>query len=359
MRNALSTIDSALGEPYYVYNGQTVSQSFNSDPDQLQAKEWQVWLYHRGQSTGRRDYHGILSAMSAEAAMKKLKAAQDFEVEYGHFFNKPADYEKDTYFNPLGPIAIIDAAKPTPERMLESLDKLAEFREQFELLRLALRKRPDQYNPFSEVGKVLKEYTDALSEAQKGLSEITKRINAYYYATDLNLEAGLTEVERSLASAATLHNKVEASLNASDIEKSVWTARWATEETQTYDKVKSTITETWLFRGPQLIYNSTENQVYNGVVSRWVWRKQVRRYAELPLSKILLPPETTITYDAENKVCTFKIALKDRATYELRYSEVGVTWRIISMQPSQLNKNRWPSIKRCKKNRSVQSRTLR
>jgi hypothetical protein len=152
----LSSIASAPGDPYYVYNGQTVSQSFNSDPDQLHAKEWQVWLYHRGQSTGGRDYHGVLSAMSAEAVMKKLKAAQDFEVEYGHFFNKPPDYEKDTYFNPFGPIAIIEAATPTQERMLEALDKLVEFKEQFELLRLALRKRPDQDNPFSEVGKVLK-----------------------------------------------------------------------------------------------------------------------------------------------------------------------------------------------------------
>lgn len=77
----------------------------------LHVSKWQIWLYPKGASTSGDSHWGIISGETAPDVLAQLQAGQAFEKAWEEWC---CPYGRSTYFNPLGPIAVL-AADPRRE----------------------------------------------------------------------------------------------------------------------------------------------------------------------------------------------------------------------------------------------------
>src|SRR5688572_23853429 len=96
---------------YYVDDGTTIAPVYSNDLPTSKIQEWQVRLYRRGEPTGGRDNWGLITGSTSDKVMEELRSSQAFEKRYARWIGKPEEYEINTHFNYLGPIAIV---KPQP-----------------------------------------------------------------------------------------------------------------------------------------------------------------------------------------------------------------------------------------------------
>jgi hypothetical protein len=191
----------------YTFDGRTL-QRWQGDPATLKVSEWQIWLYRRGQATGAANHWGAISESSADKAMATLKRNQDFEQRYCKFFGKPPDCEKDmTYFNPLGPIAIMKTDKSASQRivtdlwsMKESRDRLKKLMELYEAFGAAYnpysyRGTPGEFNPFDGVGAFVMDYGASLKAAADKLKQASEQLYALNNSSERELESSLDEFD--------------------------------------------------------------------------------------------------------------------------------------------------------------------
>src|SRR5215469_1631089 len=103
-----------IAPAYYVFDGRNI-QVMDERPVQASYVRWQIWLYPEHVQIPRRptgfpySRWGLLEGRSAENVMQQLKTFQSFERAYLNFFG-PGEWEKYTFLNPLGPIAITSEA---------------------------------------------------------------------------------------------------------------------------------------------------------------------------------------------------------------------------------------------------------
>jgi len=111
----LAAAVSARAQPqkaHYVYDGKIV-QVTDEELALAKYKRWQIWLYQEGvripRYTAGLQYSrwGLIEGDSAEDVTKQLRASQRFEAAYLKFFGADT-WGRYTFFNPLGPIAVMD-----------------------------------------------------------------------------------------------------------------------------------------------------------------------------------------------------------------------------------------------------------
>ena len=133
----------------YTYDGRTL-QRWQGNPDTLKVAEWQIWLYKRGQTTGGPDHWGSISASSAAKANAQLASGQSFEQSYCKFFGHLPDCEKNmTYFNPMGPVAIMKVDKTISQRIVTDLWSIKEAKDRLKKLMDLYSSLQAAYNPYS------------------------------------------------------------------------------------------------------------------------------------------------------------------------------------------------------------------
>lgn len=175
-----TTVRVSAQEPYYIDDGKQISPA-NGDPKAVQAAEWQVRLYKSGVRTGGKDNWGLITGKTAEDVMQKLKSGQDFQVLYAKWAGTDYTSEVSTYFNPLGPIAVLKSMRSISEdkwkKALDFIERVNKARKMYKQIADILGTRPQDSNPYKNVGRVLKEYGTNLKNVEKAMAELLGRIN--------------------------------------------------------------------------------------------------------------------------------------------------------------------------------------
>ncbi len=212
---------SAYADRYFIQQDQAGSvQEADGDLSQISAKEWHVRLYRNGASTVGPSHWGLLKDRTAAGVMKKLKDSQDFQVRWAKWAGIDYRSEVSTYFNPLGPIAILRKPKPmtasafaTANRLFDIYDRLNAARRKIDEI---LAKEPKQPNPYSEVGKVLKEYAESLLATERRVHELEAKMSSTFGSSEGELLAALDGFERDLGRESERQARYESSAGAAN-----------------------------------------------------------------------------------------------------------------------------------------------
>jgi len=170
----------AQNTSYYIQDEQGNVQEQTGDVNEVQAAEWHVRLYREGERTGGRNYHGLLIGESAEDVMAQLKEGQEFQRSFAKWTGRDYRLDPSTYFNPLGPIAVIRAPRPEVSRVLEGLiaaaKKIREFRRLYKQADRLLSNNPKSAATNPQIGRVLREYIDNLKDAESRVVALQSQI---------------------------------------------------------------------------------------------------------------------------------------------------------------------------------------
>jgi hypothetical protein len=200
-------------EPYngiaqtYTFDGRSL-QRWQGNPQTLRVTEWQIWLYKRGQTVGGADHWGTISASSAAKVSAQLLSGQAFEQSYCKFFGHPLNCESNmTYFNPLGPIAIMEPEKTVPQRILDDFTSLKESKEKLKQLMdlytdLQAAYNPYSYkgdgepfNPYEGVGTFVMDYGASLKAAADRLKEASETLNRLNDSSERTISSELNQFD--------------------------------------------------------------------------------------------------------------------------------------------------------------------
>src|SRR5258708_8426021 len=199
---------------YYVFEGTTLQVADDSSFYRTD-RQWQVWLYQEGvhipRYTAGLQYSrwGLIQGRSAESVTRRLKAAQSFEKAYLNFFG-PGTWGQYTFFNVLGPIAIIDhAAEKNPAALDDRyhLDELCG-----RVNKLIARVQPSLENNESPgLTSSIKDYFDQIRDALQQVSKVYSQLahpnpQAYFIRTKV------AQTDRAVAMAGNNVPKITASL---------------------------------------------------------------------------------------------------------------------------------------------------
>jgi hypothetical protein len=123
----LLTVIAAAGahaaSQYYVQAPFGRPQQMQGDPDQTSYDNWEIWLYQAGLPAdgGSFGRWGTISGKSAASVERQLEAGQAFEKHWVKWCHC-GDTGSTTFFNPLGPIAILPHQTLFPNHALAQLD---------------------------------------------------------------------------------------------------------------------------------------------------------------------------------------------------------------------------------------------
>jgi hypothetical protein len=166
-------------QAHYVYNGATLQVA---DDTHTYAKygRWQVWLY---QSGVRIPHHpvglqysrwGLMEGESSESVIKQLRDAESFEEVYVSFFG-PGTWGRNTFSNPLGPIAVTGQAIENDPTALETRYQLDGLRGRVN--RLIVSAQPSLENNECEgPSSPHKEYFDQIRDALQQVSKLHSQL---------------------------------------------------------------------------------------------------------------------------------------------------------------------------------------
>ena len=172
----------------------------DGDPNSFEGKvkQWEIWLFPKGKIKGDNfEYWGEITDRTAAGATAQLQSSQSFERGWEKWCSCP--YGSSTFFNPLGPIAVLESEKPhssidrdpatgkarvrerTPEtsHLLDQfglnsvLDTSAKLARAYTLYnRIARQVEGSGKNPLKDVGKVTRDYLNQLKYAQQRVRQL-------------------------------------------------------------------------------------------------------------------------------------------------------------------------------------------
>ena len=202
---AFQPVQAQQQNTYYVYNGTTLEAMFDN-PTRANPTHWQIWLYqaplHIPHYTAGLPYSrwGLIEGRSAEGVIKQLRASQSFEEAYLNFFGL-GNWGRYTFFNPLGPIAIVDQAikKESPAELYQLSDL------NYRLNRLITAVQPSLENnesegPSSPVKEYFDQIRDSLEQVTRLYSQLARMRPQPHYIND--------EILRTRAAVAQGENNV-------------------------------------------------------------------------------------------------------------------------------------------------------
>jgi ligand-binding SRPBCC domain-containing protein len=200
--------------PHYVYNGR-ILQVVDEDSALAKYQRWQVWLYEEGvripRYTAGLQYSrwGLIEGTSAENAMKQLQALQSFEAAYLRFFGS-GTWGRYTFFNPVGPIAVLDPALEDQPAALEKRYQLRWLQERVNTLILAATpslENNQSQGPTSPVEGYFEQIRDSLRRVSKLHRQLSR------YRPQLRfIESGIVQAKTQVTQAESDMSKITAVL---------------------------------------------------------------------------------------------------------------------------------------------------
>lgn len=195
---------------YMIDRGHGQLEEHSGDPSGIAATEWQVRLYPRGAPTSGEGYWASISGDSASEVLVRLRTHQRNERVLCRYFNQDCEQERQTYFNPVGPIAVMRPGRSESESFLhELIDGAFEVSEIYsELIEpvLEILSNPSDVQALGAgFGSVLRDYVDALSEVQSQLVQLQALLNR---TTTSGLDRLGTDVTRLAEECGGLGNRL-------------------------------------------------------------------------------------------------------------------------------------------------------
>ena len=204
--------------PYYIQNGNNITKVDNVNLSQLNVKEWRVLLYKRGASKSGGNYWGKIKGSSADEVMQELKTEQEFELKFNAFIGKGSVQDESlTHFNPLGPIAVLDASTSSESATEEKIGQTSEIYNKAGEYLIAFfdaKKRLDvilkgkTINPYDNYGSVFKEYSSNLKDAIKQIISLRSLLGNNASVTMSKIEQKITSIDSKLETANTNHENL-------------------------------------------------------------------------------------------------------------------------------------------------------
>lgn len=187
---------------FLIYDGKDFRQVKDGDPSQVKVKEWQIWLYERGKSTGKlSDTWGMITGKTAANVMSQLKRSQEFERTYERWAKVPENSTQLTHFNPLGPIARVNEGSTTPKSAIDAIRRIQQGRSTVKRILQIVSDTPGETNPYAGIGIPLREYADCLSKAQQELKKLTPMLLQMNDKTIHQIDDGIKQVTSALEEA--------------------------------------------------------------------------------------------------------------------------------------------------------------
>lgn len=201
----LSGQAAAAIESYWIDDGRslTPTQAYG-DPDEIKPDRWEVRLYRNGETPGAPwpAYWGSISGKSAREVMDKLKRSQEFQIRYARWAGFDYRTERDTHFNPLGPIAVMKPPAKIPNPLKALFDEAMRMRGKLRDHHLIdLDRLFGDNNPFGSVGRVVREYGDSLLHAQQQLDRLEGLIGGVVEPAEWELQDTLEQFKRDMDNA--------------------------------------------------------------------------------------------------------------------------------------------------------------
>lgn len=181
---------SAQEPAYYVRNSRTgeLTAVQHGDPAAVHPDHWAIYYYRKGSRRGNTDRSwGMRTEANLDVLLRGHRADQRFEISYCNSMRQQAPCFDDTFFNSLGPVAVVDppaskteaypSAAETQRGILSRLvvnwgEQLRRVRNK--LIELERHRLTASENP-REVGSATREYAELLKDAE----------NQYYSVRDL------------------------------------------------------------------------------------------------------------------------------------------------------------------------------
>jgi hypothetical protein len=210
-------------EAFYVQNCNDISKVENSNPEQVSPIEWQVRLYKKGASKNGNSYWGTIKGSTANEVMTKLKSDQDFELRFNAFIGKGRVQDDVlTHFNPLGPIAIMEACtskkSPNEENVTPTSEVYDKAKEYFSAY-IEAKKRLDvilkgkAVNPYDNYGSVFREYTNNLKDAIKQIISLRTLLGNNASITMEKIDKQIASIDSKLETANTNQKQLNTAIS--------------------------------------------------------------------------------------------------------------------------------------------------
>lgn len=214
----LATAGAALAESFYIRDGSNISKVERGRPEEVQnVMYWQYRLYKKGAPTGGNDQWGSISDRSPEAIRTYLEKCQRIEMENEKHYPSTS---KETFFNPLGPIAVVDSLTSKNRRqslllLYDAWGNANKFLTKYRMLNTLLVREKGYNNPFRGVGTVLSEYAANFIDVHKKQDNLLEQFEKH--GADLAaFSADMSEFERNLDSYQRVQAQVGSWLNNPD-----------------------------------------------------------------------------------------------------------------------------------------------
>jgi len=189
---------------YYVYDGTTL-QVLYENPANTRYVHWQVWLYeqpvHIGHYTSGLPYShwGLIEGRSAESVMQQREVFCGFEQAYLNFFGS-GSWGRYTYYNPVGPIALVDRGLE-----IESTGPVSRADLNYQLNALVNAVQPSLENnenedPNSPVREYFDQIRDLLKQTARLYSQLAKiHVQSHFINGEIvSIRTGVAQAEKDV-----------------------------------------------------------------------------------------------------------------------------------------------------------------
>lgn len=187
----------AHAQDYWIKSGNLVQAGSIRAPDSSLIEEWQIILYRPGEAHTGRGGWGLLTRKTAEAVMKQLHSAQEFDIAYARFMGGNPHTETMTSFNPMGPIAVLRERLSPPAAqapLTKLMDDLARARQAFQQLKGSIPA------PNLDTGGVYRGYLLNFLDTQRKIFQLRNHLESGAYSSPdsavlSQLDSQVTELE--------------------------------------------------------------------------------------------------------------------------------------------------------------------
>lgn len=215
---------SAAQETYYIFDTstKTLKRVSSGNMSDANTDEWAIWLYKLGQRVGGRDNWGVIVGQTPGEVLSDLQKNQKFEQRFNKWAGSQTGKDDLTYFNPLGPIAIIRPSFSGFSKLMdkarevnEKLEKYQQMRESYQAAaEMAFNSDTSALNsPLQHVGEVLRDYGNALGVATHKSSALYEQLFDLSANSTLDITESLNQIDFELSGHAESFSPVQSLLS--------------------------------------------------------------------------------------------------------------------------------------------------
>ena len=214
----VSPVFGADSMTYYVHRSRESKgsvQKVYGDPDEIHVTHWEVWWQY---SDGR--IWGVSFGVSAQECLKIIQ--EDQALSRAVAAQRPgADACDDSKFwggrcSYIGPVAIVYQLHSSTEAQLKRLESvwgpLRDLMSAFGKINEIMANTPKAQNPYKEVGKVFKEYSEQMMASRNTLAMMQQQLRSVWVVNDQTItmvNAAMSELSKRTGTAKRLQASLE------------------------------------------------------------------------------------------------------------------------------------------------------